>query len=101
MLSDRATVVVIQKHVHDKLPHIRRLHIWSDCGRHFRSAKILTAALIDSAKVIQDGGRYVETDMSYHIESHGKCLCDGLFGLMQRTLDDIFSKYHVHDYRYD
>eukprot|EP00972_Heterocapsa_arctica_P056155 8284755-Heterocapsa_arctica.AAC.1 len=73
------------------LPRSRftRLHVWADCGAHFRGYCFLWS-LIELCQI----HKLSEVVLHFYAEHHGKGRCDGQFGL-QRHWRDTWAEAHV------
>jgi hypothetical protein len=67
----------------------KRLHLWSDCGPHFRCYEMVWTA-VDITKNMN----FEEAVLHYSCEHHGKGRNDGQFGL-QRHWSESYAKTHT------
>ena len=56
---------------------IRKFVMWADTGKHFRAYEFLGFWTVATAEKFG-----VDTALKFWPEAHGKCLCDGFFGLL-------------------
>lgn len=66
-----------------ELGSFNTLHVWADCGPHFRSYQFLWGL-----RDLCCGTTLARAFLHFFAEHHGKGRCDGQFGLQRRWVDD-------------
>jgi hypothetical protein len=70
------------------------LHLWADCGPHFRSYEFAGHLLT----VVHRRHALKATQLNFFVEKHGKGRCDGSFGLMEKWLTDYCHEHDIEDF---
>jgi hypothetical protein len=74
------------------LEGITDLLLWSDCGNHYRSVKLVSMAAFPWVD------RYRSSiHLRWHLEKHGKSEMDGVFGVLSRNIEEAAASRWVSD----
>ena len=84
----------------DRMPaDTSKLHLWGDCGPHFRSLQLVYWACVTLLGAITAARNFrvgtFEIDLNFFAEHHGKGCVDGRFGTLALWVKEYCSRFTI------